>query len=97
MAAIAAKRLRATALALAQLDVLVSLADLARAQNYCRPQVAEDASLRIVADRFKVTAFVPGPDALRKASASNTGAVAASAFIHRQYQRISVAQHNPEQ
>jgi DNA mismatch repair protein MutS len=54
MAAIAAKRLRGTALALAQLDVLASLADLARAQNYCRPQVAEDASLKIVAGRHPV-------------------------------------------
>ncbi len=54
MAAIAAKRLRATALALAQLDVLASLADLARAHNYCRPQVVEDASLTIVAGRHPV-------------------------------------------
>lgn len=54
MAAIAAKRLRSTALALAQLDVLASLADLARAHNYCRPQVAEDAALRIIAGRHPV-------------------------------------------
>jgi len=36
------------------LDVLASLADLARAHNYCRPQVAEDASLKIVAGRHPV-------------------------------------------
>ncbi len=61
-----AHRLQQTAAVLAQLDVLVSLADLARHRGYCRPQVVEAAVLEIVDGRHPVLdtmiadgAFVP--------------------------------------
>ncbi|HTN76537.1 MAG TPA: DNA mismatch repair protein MutS, partial [Pirellulaceae bacterium] len=68
------RRLQATALVLAQLDVLVSLAELARQRGYCRPQLVEESRLRIVDGRHPVLdilepqgTFVPndtfaGPD-----------------------------------
>jgi DNA mismatch repair protein MutS len=59
-------RLQATAAALAQLDALASLADLARARNYCRPKLVESAEISIVDGRHPVLdsllsggAFVP--------------------------------------
>ena len=42
--AAARRRMQATADVLAQLDVLVSLAELARQRNYCRPEVVESRS-----------------------------------------------------
>ena len=47
-------RLRATAQVLAQLDVLVSLADLARDRDYCRPQLVDEPLLSIVDGRHPV-------------------------------------------
>lgn len=50
----AARRLGATALALARLDVLAALADLAVRQRYCRPLLTQDPSLKIVDGRHPV-------------------------------------------
>ncbi|MFQ5777169.1 MAG: DNA mismatch repair protein MutS [Terriglobia bacterium] len=50
----AATRLRATAAALAQLDVLANFAHLARARNYTRPQLGNSGELVIVAGRHPV-------------------------------------------
>jgi DNA mismatch repair protein MutS len=48
------QRLQAMALALAQLDVLASLADLARSRNYCRPVLVDEPSLHIHDGRHPV-------------------------------------------
>jgi len=66
--AVAARRsaLQATASALAELDVLSTLADLARRRRYCRPQVVEEPVLEIIEGRHPVldagpegSSFVP--------------------------------------
>ncbi|MCA9231375.1 MAG: DNA mismatch repair protein MutS [Planctomycetales bacterium] len=54
MVATASRRLNATAAALAELDVLVSLAELARSRNYVRPQIVEEPVLEIVDGRHPV-------------------------------------------
>ena len=54
LVAAAARRLLATAEALAELDVLASLAELARARNYVRPHMVAEAKLEIVAGRHPV-------------------------------------------
>jgi DNA mismatch repair protein MutS len=73
--AAAATRIQRTADVLAQLDVLTSLADLARRRNYCRPAIVEAPELEIVDGRHPVLdvvlsegSFVPndavcGPEA----------------------------------
>ena len=48
------RRMQSTAAALAEIDVLVSLAELARQRNYCRPQVVEEPVLRIIDGRHPV-------------------------------------------
>ncbi len=48
------RRLQSTAAALAQIDVLVALAELARRRNYCRPEIVEEPVLRIVDGRHPV-------------------------------------------
>ncbi|MCA9217270.1 MAG: DNA mismatch repair protein MutS, partial [Planctomycetales bacterium] len=50
----AARRLQATADVLSNLDVLVSLAKLARLQEYCRPEITSDNTLKIVDGRHPV-------------------------------------------
>lgn len=52
--ATAAHRLRTTALVLAQLDILCGLAALARARDYCRPQIDNSADLEICGGRHPV-------------------------------------------
>ena len=52
--AAARRRMQATADVLAQLDVLVSLAELARQRNYCRPEVVEEPELKIIDGRHPV-------------------------------------------
>ncbi len=52
--AVARRQVRITATALAEIDVLVSLAELARARNYCRPQVVAEPVLRILDGRHPV-------------------------------------------
>ncbi|MEM6331691.1 MAG: DNA mismatch repair protein MutS, partial [Planctomycetota bacterium] len=47
-------RLLATAEALAELDTLAGLAELARSRNYCRPRVVEHPTLDIAAGRHPV-------------------------------------------
>lgn len=46
--------LQRTAVALAELDVLLSLAEIAAERNYCRPQVIDDAELKIMDGRHPV-------------------------------------------
>jgi DNA mismatch repair protein MutS len=74
LVAAGARRLRGTAEALARIDVLAGLADLARARGYCRPRVVPEPVLKIVDGRHPVLdlrladgTFVPndvmaGPD-----------------------------------
>jgi DNA mismatch repair protein MutS len=52
------RRMQATAAVLAQLDVLVALAELARQRNYCRPQIVEEPMVRIVDGRHPVLDIV---------------------------------------
>ena len=49
-----AKRIRQTALALAEVDVLANFAHLAAMRNYCRPAVEESGDLEIVEGRHPV-------------------------------------------
>ena len=49
-----AKRIRQTALALAEVDVLACLAHLAAAANYCRPQIDASGDIEIVEGRHPV-------------------------------------------
>jgi DNA mismatch repair protein MutS len=49
-----ARRIRQTALALAEVDVLASFAQLAAERRYCRPQFDETGDLEIVAGRHPV-------------------------------------------
>lgn len=46
--------MQATATVLAQIDVLVALAELARQRNYCRPEMVEDPVLEIDDGRHPV-------------------------------------------
>ena len=50
--------MQATAAALAEIDVLVSLAELARQRNYCRPEIVEEPVLRIIDGRHPVLDIV---------------------------------------
>ncbi len=52
------RRMQSTAAALAQIDVLVALAELARERNYCRPTMSEEPVLRIVDGRHPVLDIV---------------------------------------
>ncbi|MGH9551306.1 MAG: DNA mismatch repair protein MutS, partial [Terriglobales bacterium] len=49
-----ARRIRQTALALAEVDVLSALAQVAALRNYCRPKFDDSADLEIVAGRHPV-------------------------------------------
>jgi DNA mismatch repair protein MutS len=49
-----AKRIRRTALALAEVDVLGSLAHVAALRNYCRPQFGESGEIEIIEGRHAV-------------------------------------------
>jgi len=55
---ISARRLQATADILADLDALVSLAELARRQGYCRPEIVAEPVLSIVEGRHPVLDIV---------------------------------------
>jgi len=52
------RRMQSTAAVLAQIDVLVALAELARGRNYCRPEMVEHRVLRIVDGRHPVLDIV---------------------------------------
>ncbi len=74
--AAAARRIQATAEALAEIDVLAGLAELARARNYVRPTIVAEPVLEIVAGRHPVLEAIeaPGtfvPNDLRCASATD--------------------------
>jgi len=49
-----ARRIRQTALALAEVDVLAAFAQLAAARNYCRPQFDDSGDIEIIAGRHPV-------------------------------------------
>ena len=49
-----ARRIRQTALALAEVDVLAALAETAALRNYCRPQFDDSSDIEIVAGRHPV-------------------------------------------
>jgi DNA mismatch repair protein MutS len=49
-----ARRIRQTALALAEVDVLAALAQIAAQRNYCRPQLDDSRDIEIVAGRHPV-------------------------------------------
>ncbi len=48
------RRMQSTAAVLAQIDVLVALAELARGRNYCRPEMVDEPVLRISDGRHPV-------------------------------------------
>ncbi len=52
------RRLQSTAAALAEIDVLAALAELARQRNYCRPEVVEEPVLQIIDGRHPVLDIV---------------------------------------
>ncbi|MBN1912485.1 MAG: DNA mismatch repair protein MutS [Pirellulales bacterium] len=52
------RRMQSTAAALAQVDVLAGLAELARERNYCRPEMTEEPILRIIDGRHPVLDIV---------------------------------------
>ncbi|MGA2798384.1 MAG: DNA mismatch repair protein MutS, partial [Thermoguttaceae bacterium] len=52
------RRIQSTAAVLAQLDVLVALAELARQRNYCRPEIVEEPMLKIIDGRHPVLDIV---------------------------------------
>jgi DNA mismatch repair protein MutS len=52
--AVGRRRIQSTALVLAQLDVLISLAELARQRNYCRPKMIDEPVLQIIDGRHPV-------------------------------------------
>ena len=52
--AAAARRILATADALAEIDVLSGLAELARSRNYCRPTIVAEPRLELIAGRHPV-------------------------------------------
>ncbi|MGA2033513.1 MAG: DNA mismatch repair protein MutS, partial [Thermoguttaceae bacterium] len=54
----ARRRMQATAAVLAEIDVLLALAELARQRNYCRPEMVEEPVLRIVEGRHPVLDIV---------------------------------------
>ncbi|MBN1854783.1 MAG: DNA mismatch repair protein MutS [Pirellulales bacterium] len=54
----AGSRLLRTAKALAELDALASLADLARRRNYCRPRIVDEPRIEIIAGRHPVLDIV---------------------------------------
>jgi len=71
LAAAARSRLQATGRILGQIDVMVALAELARARNYCRPKMIDSPNLHIVDGRHPVLdvmlpdgTFVPNDTAI---------------------------------
>ena len=90
------RRMQATAAALAEIDVLVSLAELARQRNYCRPRGCRGAA---VADHRR-----PAPRAWtlssRRGSLCRTtrsaGAVRKASNRVRSRKRFDPADHRPE-
>jgi DNA mismatch repair protein MutS len=73
------RRMQSTAAALAQVDVLVSLAELARQRNYCRPTIVEEPVLRIIDGRHPVLdiiepegKFVPNDTVVGSSSADGS-------------------------
>ena len=85
LVAAAGPRLLATSDALAELDTLAGLAELARSRNYCRPVVVEESVLTITAGRHPVLditepegSFVPNDCALAGAAPETDGDNAAA-------------------
>ena len=61
-AASEAQRIRATAAAVAELDVTAALAQVAAENHYHRPQFSDDGEMRIVAGRHPVIERLAGPE-----------------------------------
>ncbi len=82
------RRLQSTAAALAQIDVLAALAQLARQRNYCRPNVVDEPVLRIVDGRHPVLdvvepegKFVPNDTLAGETISGDAGEAAGSPYI----------------
>lgn len=52
------RRMQATAAALAEIDALTALAELARQRNYCRPTIVDEPVLRVIDGRHPVLDIV---------------------------------------
>jgi DNA mismatch repair protein MutS len=74
------RRIQATALVLAQIDVLLALAELARERNYCRPVITDEPLLRIVDGRHPVL-DVAIPDATFVPNDTLAGGEAGTIFL----------------
>ncbi len=88
LVAVAARRLQATAEALAEIDVLASLAELARARSYVRPRVVAESVLEIEGGRHPVLditgtegTFVPNDTSCEARLASRGDAAVQSAIL----------------
>jgi DNA mismatch repair protein MutS len=84
--AAAARRIQATAEALAEIDLLAGLAELARTRNYVRPTIVAEPVLEIVAGRHPVLEAIeaPGtfvPNDLRCASATDDSDLQAALLL----------------
>jgi DNA mismatch repair protein MutS len=82
------RRLQSTAAALAQIDVLAALAELARQRNYCRPEVVDEPVLRIVDGRHPVLdvvepegKFVPNDTSAGEAAGGGEAGEAVGPYI----------------
>jgi DNA mismatch repair protein MutS len=82
------RRLQSTAAALAQIDVLAALAQLARQRNYCRPDVVDEPVLQIVDGRHPVLdivepegKFVPNDASAGEPASGESGEAAAGPYI----------------
>jgi DNA mismatch repair protein MutS len=69
-----ARRIRHTALALAEVDVLAAFAQLAAARNYCRPQFDDSGDIEIIAGRHPVIE-------LQEFAGSSTGGAERSRYV----------------
>src|SRR6202023_4232218 len=65
LAAAQAQRIRATAAAVAELDVTAALAQVAAENRYQRPRLSEDGEMRIMAGRHPVVERLTSQDAGR--------------------------------
>jgi DNA mismatch repair protein MutS len=82
------RRLQSTAAALAQIDVLAALAQLARQRNYCRPNVVDEPLLRIIDGRHPVLdvvepegKFVPNDTLAGEPADGEAGEAASGSYI----------------
>src|SRR5262249_55499632 len=79
------RRIRATALALAELDALASFAHTASLRNYCRPQFDDSSDLEIVAGRHPV---IEQQEFSERGLAENARFVPNDLYVNSSNQRI---------